>query len=115
MIKTANKKARESGKQPMSLGSPDRKKMKSSAKDELRRYPIHCNSAIPTEDLSSLALHNKAIDDELTKAKLRDTVLLPLLKLTYSERRMYIQEVATSVKDILKKYNALSRPAVVSN
>ncbi len=115
---SANKKAHDSGKQPMSLGSPDRKRNKTlSAKYELlRRYPVRGEGTVPpTEDPASLALHKKAIGDELAKSNPRDSVLLPLLKLTYTERRMYIQEAATSVSEILTENKALSRPAVVSN
>ena len=112
VIKTANKKARLSGKQPE---SPVKAKKTTTARDELlRRYPVRCNTSVVAEDSSSLIQHMKAIEDELGKAKPRDTVLLPLLKLTYSERRMYVQEIATCVADILTKYKALSRPAVVS-
>ena len=113
VIKIANKKARLSGKQPEAHSPVKKKKM--SSKDELiRRYPVQSNASLSDEDPESLESHKKAIEDELTKAKPRDTVLLPLLKLTYSERRMYIQEVASSVADILTNYKALSRPAVVS-
>ena len=48
--------------------------------------------------------HMKAIEDELKKAKPRNAVLLPLLKLTYPERRIYVQNDATSVTDILTKF-----------
>lgn len=113
VIKIANKKARLSGKQPEAHSPVKKKKM--SSKDELiRRYPVQSNASLSNEDPESLESHKKAIEDELTKAKPRDTVLLPLLKLTYSERRMYIQEVASSVTDILTNYKALSRPTVVS-
>ena len=106
-------KARLSGKQPEAHSPVKKKKM--SSKDELiRRYPVQSNASLSNEDPESLESHKKAIEDELTKAKPRDTVLLPLLKLTYSERRMYIQEVASSVTDILTNYKALSRPTVVS-
>ena len=59
--------------------------------------------------------HMKAIGDELKKAKPRNAVLLPLLKLTYPDRRMYVQDVATNVANILTKHKALSCPAVVSS
>lgn len=59
-------------------------------------------------------MHNKAIKVELAKAKPRDSVLLPLMRSTYGERRMFILNEATSVQSILEKYCALSRPAIVS-
>ena len=113
VIKIANKRARLSGKEP-EAHSPVKKKKMSSRDELIRRYPVQSNASLPDEDPQSIESHKKAIEDELAKAKPRDTVLLPLLKLTYSERRMYIQEVAASVSDILESYKALSRPAVVS-
>ena len=115
MIKSSNKKQRLSGKQPEVGGSPVKKKRSMSTKDELiRRYPVQCNASMPAEDTLRNEQHMKAIEDELKKAKPRNAVLLPLLKLTYPDRRMYVQNVATSVADILTKHKALSRPAVVS-
>ena len=48
------------------------------------------------------------------KTKPRDSVLLPLMKSTYHTRRLYIRDGANSARDILEKYKALSRPAMVS-
>ena len=52
-------------------------------------------------DANSLEKHKKAIDTELGKAKPRESVLLPLMKSTYGERRMFILNEATSVAIIL--------------
>lgn len=79
----------------------------------LRRYPVGVQEAC-VEDLDSIAVHKKAISEELRKAKPRDSVLLPLLKSTYHERRLYIQNDATSVKQILDKYPVLCRRLIVS-
>ena len=55
-----------------------------SSRDELiRRYPVQSNTSLPDEDPQSIESHKKAIEDELAKAKPQDTVLLPLLKLTF--------------------------------
>ena len=67
-----------------------------------------------TEDADTLEQHRRAIANELGKAKPRDAVLLPLLKSTYGEHRIFVLNEATSVKSILDKYPALSYPAVVS-
>ncbi len=78
----------------------------------LRRYPVGIE--VSTEDHESLEVHKKALSDELAKAKPRDSVLLPLFKAIYYERRMFIQSEATSVKQIIEKYPALTRRAIVS-
>ena len=64
-----------------------------------RRYPI-VSTNVDIEDPSTLSKHQSAIAEELDKAKPRDTVLLPLLKSTYGERRLYIVNNSSSVKDI---------------
>ena len=66
------------------------------------------------EDLSTINKHQAAITEELAKAKPRDTVLLPLLKTTYGERRLFIVNCASSIKDVKTRYPALNRPVVVS-
>ena len=50
---------------------------------------------------------------ELAESKPRDTVLLPLMKSTYHNRRNFILNEATSVASILSKYPALSSTAAV--
>ena len=80
----------------------------------LRRYPVGIDSEMSVEDSDSIEAHKKAISDEVAKAKPRDSVLLPLFKAIYHERRLFIQHEAVSVKQILEKYPALSRRAIVS-
>lgn len=83
--------------------------------DLLRRYPVNSNTPSDlSENAETLEVHNKAIEAELAKAKPRDNVLLPLMRSTYGERRMFVLNEQTSVSGILLKYKALSRPAVVS-
>lgn len=67
-----------------------------------------------SDDVRSIQEHNKALHEELSKAKPRDPVILPLMKSTFSERRIYRQNDAISVKETLDVYPALRRPAVVS-
>ena len=65
-------------------------------------------------DGATVERHKKSISDELRKAKPRDTILLPLLKCTFGERRMFIMNEATCVADVLEHHPALARTAVVS-
>ena len=53
------------------------------------------------------------MEDEFKKAKPRDSVL-PLMKSTFKERRMFVQDDAGSVEDILDVFPSLCRPALVS-
>ena len=66
------------------------------------------------EDPGSVAEHNKAIQEEMKKAKPRDTQLLSLMKSTFHDRRIFIQNDAVNVADVLKHYPALTHPAVVN-
>ena len=68
----------------------------------LRRYPVSSSSVVCFENSESLEQHTKAISNELSKLKPRDTVLLPLIKSTYNERRMFILNEATCVDSILE-------------
>ena len=89
-----------------------RKKSKEQkAKEQLlRRYPVGIEVIVEDSDV-----HKKAITDELAKSKPRDTVLLPLFKSTYHERRLFIQNEATSAQQIKEKYPGLClRPIVYS-
>ena len=67
------------------------------------------------KDPSTIKKHQAAITEELAKAKPRDTVLLPLLKTTYGEGRLFIVNSASSIKAVKTHYPALNRPAVVSS
>ena len=78
------------------------------------RYPVRVQeTALCAEDQRSISEHNKAILEEMKKQKPRDTLLLPLMKNTYHDRRIFIQNDATSVTEILEIYPALVRPAAV--
>lgn len=108
---------RDRAKQPNSAVEPGAKKKKSPlAKGKellLRRYPV-VGIEVAMEDHDSLDAHRKALSAELGKSKPRDSVLLPLFKAIYHERRLFIQNDATSVKQIIEIYPALSRRAIVS-
>lgn len=77
----------------------------------LRRYP---STSLDSVNIETMQQHLKAIGTELSKSRPRDVVLLPLMKSTFSERRMYVLNEASSLDAILTKYPALSRSAVVS-
>ena len=62
------------------------------------------------EDSRSVAEHAKAPNEEMKKSKPRDSVLLPLMK---HDRRIFVQNDAASVTEILDNCPALARPAVV--
>ena len=80
----------------------------------LRRYPMASNCFQDTaENAETLGEHNKAIAKELAKKKSRDSILLPLMKSTYGDRRIYILNMSCSVSELLQKYPALLHPAVV--
>lgn len=74
------------------------------------RYPVRVQDAVP-EVPRSIA---EAMVEEMKKAKPRDVVLLPLMKSTFQERRIFIQNEAGTVSEIIQAYPTLSRPAVVS-
>ena len=76
-------------------------------------YPVRVQDSV-TEDPCSVTEHNKALHEEMKKAKPRDnTLMLPLMKNTYQDRRTFIQNDASTVAEILEHYPALVRPAVV--
>ena len=96
------------------LYSPDLSLIMITCKPSLCRYPVRVQETA-TEDPRCITEHNKAILEEMKKQKPRDTVLLPLMKNTFQDRRMFIQNDATSVAEILQIYPALMRQAVVSS
>ena len=110
VIKLDHKKARQAGQEHMHPSSP--KRQKKVTPSLIRRYPI---SSYEVGDCATVEKHSKAISDELSKVKPRDTLLLPLLKTTFGVRRMYVMNEATCVTDVLNKYPALSRTAAVSD
>ena len=67
-----------------------------------------------SDDSQSVAQHNKALHEEMLKGKPRDLVMLPLMKSTFQDRRIFVQNDAVAVADVLEQYPALARPAMVS-
>ena len=112
-VRNVLKSDKKKGKRPLDVTEPAEPKRKKADDAILRRYPISSSSTNHSQDGESLEQHKKAIRVELAKAKPRDTVLLPLLKLTYDERRMYILN-GNTVKEVLEEYPTLSNPAIVS-
>lgn len=108
VFKRDSKKAKDSLAEPVE-SEPKRQKKDAGLR---RRYPVIRSNTL--ENADTMQQHRKAISSELGKAKPRDTVLLPLMKSTYGERRMFVLNESTSVQSILDQYPALSRPAVVS-
>ena len=81
--------------------------------DILARYPVTPNDS-STEDRETIERFKNGIAKELMKSKPRDSILLPLMKSTFNERRMYILGEPVSLANILGLYPALKRPAIVS-
>ncbi|ORU90789.1 MAG: hypothetical protein A6F71_07510 [Cycloclasticus sp. symbiont of Poecilosclerida sp. M] len=98
-------------KRPLSISDEDTTPKRRKGSGILKRYPIIQSEL---EDEATLSQHKAAITTELSKNKPRDTVLLPLMKSTFGERRMFILNEATSVRNILSVYPSLHRPAIVS-
>lgn len=117
-VRNVIKSDKKKSKRPLEVAETSTPKRKSKKVDEiLQRYPIGCTSINHSESSETLEQHKKAISAELSKSKPRDTVLLPLMKYTYSERRMLIlgdDNEEKSVKALLQLYPALSSLAVVS-
>jgi hypothetical protein len=95
-----------------SEATPSAKRRKKEV-ELLRRYPVTNIVQDTSEDAESLREHNTALQKEMNKKKPREPVLLPLMKATYGDRRIYVLNVTCSVSSILEKYPALSRQAVV--
>ena len=108
VIKYDNKKVRKAGRDPPSSPKWHKKTANTSL---IRQYPV---SSYDISGAATTEKHNKAISDELKKSRPRDTMLLPLHKSTFGERRMFIMNEATSVADVLDKHPALSCTTVVS-
>ncbi len=76
------------------------------------RYPVKIEAEL--DDSTSFDQHVKALSTEMENIKPETIIiLLPLMKRTFSNRRMYMQHDATSVKETLSIYPTLSRVAVV--
>ena len=107
MIKTDNRKARRTG-HTISV-PPSKRHKKDPAQELLRRYPVSSPNLI--EDPSSVQVHLKGIEEELKRSKPRESVLLPLFRSTFGERRLFVLNDAKSMKEC---YPAITIPALVS-
>lgn len=86
MIKRDSKKAKEALPESVHENEP---KSRRKGGDLRRRYPVSSNDTLDTtENADTMEQHRRAIANELGKAEPRDTVLLPLLKSMYGERRI---------------------------
>ena len=80
----------------------------------LRRYPptVELHDQV---DEKTAAQHCKLMKMEATKTKLRiHQIILPLMKITYATRSLFIRTQASSVQEIVETYTALKLPSVVS-
>lgn len=111
VIKTDNRKARRCG--DAVLVPPSKRSKKDPSMELLRRYPVS-SSNLNIEDPASVQLHLKGIEDEMKRTKPRDTVLLPLFRSTFGERRLFVLNDASSITQIRGCYPALAIPTVVS-
>ena len=75
------------------------------------RYPVRILDSV-SDDPRSVAEYTKALVEEI-KAKPRDAVLGPLMKSTFQDTRVFIQNDATTVTEILQVYPPLTRPVMV--
>ena len=71
---------------------------KVKADDLSRRYPVMMSAAQSAADDETLQQHHKAIEEELTKPKPRDRVLLPLMKSTFATRWLFVKNDARNVR-----------------
>ncbi len=73
------------------------------------RYPvISSESSIEEAETALEALHK-----EMSNAKPRRDIFLPLMKTTFSLRRHYVMHDALSVQDILREYPAMKQANAV--
>ena len=100
VIKRDSRKGRRVLDESSGLDEPKQKRLKKGT-ELLRRYPVTNLVEIEEDNPDTLERHKKGIDNEIEKTKPRDIVLLPLMRSTYGERRMYILHDATSVRDTL--------------
>ena len=66
------------------------------------------SSNLNIEDHASIQVHLKGIEEELKRADSQDTVLLPFFRSTFGERRLFVLNDATSMKEIQDCYPAIS-------
>ena len=77
-------------------------------------YPVRVHET-ECDDQRSIDEHNKALTEEMKKVKPRHSLLLPLMKKTFANIRLFIQNDMSTVVEILDQYPALVRPAIVSH
>ena len=65
-------------------------------------------------DSETIEQHHKAITEEMTRAKPRERLLLPLMKSTFPVRWCFVKNEAESVKQIMETYPCLKFPIIVS-
>lgn len=110
VIKRARKKR---GPSSSADSKPKRQKSDTDRDKLLRRYPI--GGSRKQEDSTSFEQHLTALSLEMMKAKPRDSVILPLMKVTYPNRRELIESDSKTVQDVLTEFHsALKRPSTVS-
>lgn len=84
----------------------------------LSRYPVTSalagNLVEVAEDSRSLEEHIKAMKEEMSKQRPRSSLLAPLMKSTYKDRRNFILYDIVPVATVIDKYPALSQPAMVN-
>ena len=98
-------KRKHTDQEEASSSVPSRKRPKI-----LERYPPLNASSI---DEGTVERHRKALDLELQKERPRMNVILELMELTFSHRREYVLNEASSVEEIVEKYPAFGKPDVV--
>ena len=107
VIKTDKRKSKDQ------LDIPSAKRPKAKEDLLLRRYPS-TDELHGQVDEETAAQHCKLMNTEAGKTKPRNQIILPLMKVTYVTRSLYIRTEASSVKEILGTYAALKLPSVVS-
>jgi len=67
--------------------------------DLSQRYPLTTGNF--SIDFETIEQHHKAIKEEITRAKPRERILMPLMKSTFPVRSCFIKHKAESVKQML--------------
>lgn len=95
------------------LDTPSGKRPKVKEDLLLRRYPA-TSELHGQVDQETATQRCKLMNTEAAKTKPRNQIILPLMKVTYVTRSLYIRTEASSVQEILGTYAALKLPSVVS-
>ena len=106
-----NDKRKSPASSDMVVSAP--KRNKATDNSLIRRYPVRMPPH--EEDAETIQQHVKAIQEEMTKTKPREHVLMPLIKNTSTERWLFIKENTPNVGVVIEKYPFLKLPAIVSN